>query len=133
VLFLQLGINLVFGVFKMEMCPVENGRVEDTHTLALAGLDFFDHHPEIEYWVEFGSLLAVLRHSGIGKWDPDVDFSVMVPAHSTSADEIFDALNKHFANHETHGSAVKVIDHRAKNRNLLQLQVRIAITRHHNM
>ena len=49
----------MFGLFKRDWCPVTFERWDDTKTLALATIDFLNKNPELEWWADFGSLLAV--------------------------------------------------------------------------
>lgn len=65
--------------FRVMSCRVS----QDYHaaTLALAGevMDVLDSNG-IEYWMDFATLLSVLRNQTINAWDHDADVSIVKPA-----------------------------------------------------
>jgi hypothetical protein len=79
---------LGFQWYTMQHCPVSLDRRQATEGLAVVMMRFLNAQTEFApWWVDFGSLLAVLRHSRIMVWDPDVDFSLVEPsAAMTSGD-----------------------------------------------
>ena len=73
-----LAIWFTFLALYHNWCPVEEGRTLDTQALVLAQLAFFET-TGVDYWADYGTLLSVLRKSGIMVWDPDADFSIEKP------------------------------------------------------
>ena len=70
---------LYFQWYTANYCPVSLHRREATVELAVVLMQFLKTEMAMHWWVDFGSLLAVLRHSPIMVWDPDVDFSLVAP------------------------------------------------------
>ena len=60
-------------------------------TLLLLETAEFLNDNDVRYWIDFGTLLGVLRDDGVLPWDRDVDFSML--------DSEFPKLNAAFAKH----------------------------------
>ena len=70
---------LCFQWYTAEHCPVSMDQREATAELAVVLMHFLEAQHGMRWWVDFGSLLAVLRHARTMVWDPDVDFSLVAP------------------------------------------------------
>lgn len=57
-----------------------NGELRDIQVLYVELLRFIDNvcnKYEINYWIDYGTLLGAVRHGGFIPWDDDIDISVM--------------------------------------------------------
>ena len=68
-------INLYCDITKAPVANGEKRRVQiECLKIAEKIKDIFDEN-NLEYWLDFGSLLGAIRHKGFVPWDDDIDFS----------------------------------------------------------
>ena len=82
-------------------------------------LDKICNKYEIEYWLDYGSLLGAVRHGGFIPWDDDVDLGVM----RKDFDKLLKVLRKEFDNHGLDNVTVKVYHENVKNIFLAFIQI----------
>ncbi|WP_407414712.1 phosphorylcholine transferase LicD [Methanobrevibacter sp.] len=77
--FQQSNYNLFNTLFLYyDLKP--KGLLKDVQDLCVELLDFVDNvckKHDIEYWVDYGSLLGAVRHEGFIPWDDDMDFGML--------------------------------------------------------
>ena len=73
--------------------PPANGQLRDIQLANLAllkELDYVCKKNNIDYWIDFGTLLGAVRHKGFIPWDDDIDTGMLRADYN----EIVDIFNK---------------------------------------
>ena len=74
--------------------PKATGQIRDIQLANLAllkELDYVCKQANLEYWLDYGTLLGAIRHKGFIPWDDDIDVSMLRKDY----EKIIDAFNKY--------------------------------------
>lgn len=68
------GATVWFEWYFSRWCPLDSSLQAGTERMLRANVRLLDA-ARLPYWADFGTLLQVLRNSGVNPWDADSDFS----------------------------------------------------------
>ena len=111
--YLKNAINQI-GVDKL---PAATGELRQWQLELLELLKTFDkicRENDVQYWLDFGTLLGALRHKGFIPWDDDIDTSML----KSDLDKILPILEEYFKDKDF------IIRKRAKSCNNFQIRIR---------
>jgi hypothetical protein len=79
------GATLWFEWFFHRSCPLDAPTRSGTELMMRTNIRLLED-ARLPYWADFGTLLQVLRNSGVNPWDPDSDFSTEYTGEAVVAD-----------------------------------------------
>jgi len=131
VFFLKISIKDRIGILKKnntKLCDIINdigvdkispakGELREWQLELLELLKVFDkicRENNVQYWLDFGTLLGAMRHKGFIPWDDDIDVSML----KSDVDKILPILKEHFKNSDF------IVRERALTCNNFQIRIR---------
>lgn len=109
--------NVINTALGAENMPKATGEVREWQLELLELLKEFDQicrENNLQYWLDFGTLLGAIRHKGFIPWDDDIDVSMM----KSDVDKLLPILNEKYKNSNI------IVRERAMNCNNFQIRIR---------